>query len=65
MQMSGIFIIKQEGRIVLPYYYDDIADHPPLALLWTACWRPAGSVPFDGPVGPGVEKSNSDSGRAK
>jgi peroxiredoxin len=33
MQMSGVFIIGTDGRIRLPYYYDDIADHPPLDLL--------------------------------
>ncbi len=33
MQMSGTFIITKTGRIALPYYYDHIADHPPLELL--------------------------------
>jgi peroxiredoxin len=33
MQMAGVFIIGPEGRIRLPYYYDDIADHPPVDLL--------------------------------
>ncbi|GAB4546223.1 MAG: hypothetical protein Fur002_21120 [Anaerolineales bacterium] len=33
MQMSGVFIIGTDGRIRLPYYYEDIADHPPLDLL--------------------------------
>jgi hypothetical protein len=32
-QMSGLFIIGPDGRIRLPYYYEDIADHPPVALL--------------------------------
>ena len=32
-QMSGVFIIGTDGRIRLPYYYDDIADHPPMDLL--------------------------------
>jgi peroxiredoxin len=33
MQMAGTFIIAPDGRIRLPYYYDDIADHPPVDLL--------------------------------
>jgi peroxiredoxin len=32
-QMGGTFIIGTDGRIRLPYYYDDIADHPPVDLL--------------------------------
>ena len=32
-QMSGVFIIGADGRVRLPYYYDDIADHPPVDLL--------------------------------
>ena len=31
--MSGVFIIGTDGLIRLPYYYDDIADHPSLDLL--------------------------------
>ncbi len=31
--MAGLFVIGKDGRIHLPYYYDDIADHPPLDLL--------------------------------
>ncbi|HNT75547.1 MAG TPA: peroxiredoxin-like family protein [Anaerolineae bacterium] len=65
MQMSGIFIINQKGRIVLPYYYDDIADHPPLTLLLDGVLATRWNAPFDGPVGPGVAKSERDSGRAK
>ena len=33
MQMAGTFVIASDGRIRLPYYYDDIADHPPVDLL--------------------------------
>ncbi|MCE9646316.1 MAG: AhpC/TSA family protein [Chloroflexi bacterium] len=32
-QMSGTFIIGRDGRIRLPYYYEDIADHPPVDLI--------------------------------
>jgi peroxiredoxin len=31
--MSGTFIIGPDGLIRMPYYYDDIADHPPVDLL--------------------------------
>ena len=31
--MSGTFIIGMDGRIRLPYYYEDIADHPPVDLI--------------------------------
>jgi peroxiredoxin len=33
MQMAGIFVIAPDGRIRLPYYSDNIADHPPVDLL--------------------------------
>jgi peroxiredoxin len=33
MQLAGTFVIGTDGRIRLPYYYDNIADHPPLDLL--------------------------------
>lgn len=33
LQMAGVFVIAPDGRIRLPYYYDDIADHPPMDLL--------------------------------
>lgn len=32
-QMSGTFVIGTDGKIRLPYYYEDIADHPPVDLL--------------------------------
>ena len=55
MQMSGTFIISKEGRIELPYYYDHIADHPPLDLLLSGVLSTRWDQAFDGPVGPGVE----------
>jgi peroxiredoxin len=33
MLMSGTFVIGPDGLIRLPYYYENIADHPPLELL--------------------------------
>ncbi|MBL8077697.1 MAG: AhpC/TSA family protein [Anaerolineales bacterium] len=46
-QMSGTFIIGTDGKIRLPYYYEDIADHPPVDLIlhgiMGADWR----RPFD------------------
>ena len=56
MQMSGSFIISREGRIELPYYYDHIADHPPLDLLLSGVLSTRWDQPFDGPVGPGNEE---------
>jgi peroxiredoxin len=65
MQMSGTFIISQEGMIELPYYYDNIADHPPLDLLLDGVLSTRWNASFDGPVGPGVEKTSKRSGRNK
>jgi len=62
MQMSGIFIINKEGRVELPYYYDHIADHPPLDLLLSGVLSTSWGRPFSGPVGPGV---NPDSTKLK
>lgn len=55
MQMSGTFIITKDCRIALPYYYDHIADHPPLELLLSGVLSTNWDVPFEGPVGPGVD----------
>ena len=51
--MSGTFIISTQGRIELPYYYDHIADHPPLDLLLSGVLSTRWDQPFDGPVGTG------------
>jgi hypothetical protein len=56
MQMSGTFIISQKGQVELPYYYDHIADHPPLGLLLNGVLNTNWGQPFDGPVGPGTHK---------
>jgi peroxiredoxin len=53
MQMSGTFIISKQGRIELPYYYDNIADHPPLDLLLSGVLATRWDQSFDGPVGSG------------
>ena len=55
LQMSGTFIISTEGKIELPYYYDDISDHPPLDLLLSGVLTSRWDQEFEGPVGPGVE----------
>ncbi len=62
MQMSGTFIIGTDGKIQLPYYYDNIADHPPLELLLDGVLSTRWNAAFDGPVGPGVEKIDDQSG---
>jgi peroxiredoxin len=56
LQMSGLFVINQAGRIVLPYYFDHIADHPSLELLLSGVLSTRWDQPFDGPVGPGTKK---------
>jgi len=55
MQMSGIFVISRQGQIELPYYFDHIADHPPLDLLLNGVLSTRWDQPFAGPVGPGVK----------
>jgi peroxiredoxin len=65
MQMSATFIIGMDGKIELPYYYDNIADHPPLALLLDGVLATGWSAPFDGPIGPSVKKSGGESRREK
>ena len=56
MQMSGTFIISKEGRIELPYYYDHIADHPPLSLLLKGVLNTNWGQPFDGPITPNAHE---------
>jgi peroxiredoxin len=51
LQMSGMFIIGRNGRIELPYYFDHIADLPPLELLLSGVFSTKWDQPFDGPVG--------------
>jgi peroxiredoxin len=51
-QMSGTFIIGPDGRIRLPYYYDDIADHPPVELLLRGVMGMDWSTPLESPIEP-------------
>jgi peroxiredoxin len=51
-QMSGTFVIGPDGRIRLPYYYDDIADHPPVELLLRGVMGMDWSTPFESPIEP-------------
>lgn len=55
MQLSGIFIISRKGLVELPYYFDNIADHPPLDLLLSGVLSTRWDHTFNGPVGPGVD----------
>lgn len=55
MQLSGIFIISREGLVELPYYFDNIADHPQLDLLMSGVLSTRWDHTFNGPVGPGVD----------
>ena len=52
LQMSGIFIINRSGRVALPYYYDDIADHPPLESLLSGVLSTNWDTPFEEALGP-------------
>lgn len=65
MQMAGIFVISKAGLIELPYYYDNIADHPTLELLLEGVLDTQWDASFDGPIGPGVKKGTNKSGRGK
>lgn len=55
MLMSGTFIISPEGKILLPFYYDNIADHPTLDLLLNGVLSTDWNKSFEGPIGHGVE----------
>lgn len=46
-QMSGTFVIGTDGRVRLPYYYEDIADHPPVDLLLHGVMGVDWNKPFD------------------
>ena len=52
MQMAGTFVIAPDGRIRLPYYYDDIADHPSVDLLLHGVMGMDWNQTFNGPVAP-------------
>ncbi len=51
-QMSGTFVIGTDGRIRLPYYYDDIADHPSADLLLRGLMGMDWATPLDSPLKP-------------
>mgnify|MGYP001769270855 CR=1 FL=1 len=59
--MSGTFIINRQGIIELPYYYDHIADHPPLDLLLSGVLSTRWDQSFEGRIGPSVD-SNEKAG---
>lgn len=50
--MSGTFIIGTDGRVRLPYYYEDIADHPPVELLLKGIMGMDWSKPIEGSIQP-------------
>ena len=56
MQMSGTFIISPQGRVLLPFYYDHIADHPALDLLLEGVLATPWDLPFEGPIGVNEEE---------
>ena len=51
-QMSGTFIIGPDGRVRMPYYYADIADHPPVDLLLSGVMGADWGRSFDEPISP-------------
>ncbi len=55
MLMSGTFIIGTNGKILLPYYYDNIADHPSLELFLNGVLSTDWTKSFDEPIGRGVK----------
>lgn len=55
MLMSGTFIIGTNGNILLPYYYDDIADHPSLELFLNGVLSTDWHKSFDDPIGSGLK----------
>ena len=52
MQMAGTFVIAPDGCIRLPYYYDDIADHPSVDLLLNGVMGIDWTQPFSRPAAP-------------
>lgn len=50
LQMSGTFIIGSDGLIRLPYYYDNIADHPPVELLLRGVMGVDWQKPLESPI---------------
>ncbi len=50
--MSGTFVIGRDGRIRLPYYYQDIADHPPVDLLLHGLMGMDWDSPLEGNIRP-------------
>lgn len=50
MLMSALFVIGPDGRIRLPYYYDHIADHPPVEVLLSGFLGTRWEQPFNGAI---------------
>lgn len=57
--MSGTFIIGTDGRIRMPYYYEDIADHPPVDILLHGIMGMKWDEPLEGPIHPGEGDENA------
>ncbi len=55
MLMSGTFIVGTNGKILLPYYYDNIADHPSLELFLNGVLSTDWHKSFEEPIGRGVK----------
>ncbi len=55
MLMSGTFIVGTNGKILLPYYYDNIADHPSVELFLNGVLSTDWHKSFEEPIGRGVK----------
>lgn len=58
MIMSGTFIIGSDGRIRLPYYYDNIADHPSVDLLLHGVMGMDWQTPLESPIHSHMDKTS-------
>lgn len=52
MLMSGTFVIGPDGLVRLPYYYENITDHPPLDLLVKGIMGTDWKKPLGSPITP-------------
>jgi peroxiredoxin len=50
LQLAGTFVIGTDGRVRLPYYYDNISDHPPVDLLLHGIMGVNWKMPFQRPI---------------
>ena len=54
--LKELSLAADMGRVILPFYYDNIADHPALDLILGGVLATNWQAPFEGPIGPGVAR---------